>query len=529
MGTSHAINDIAKQAPMRNLKYPPLPQRGGKPWTPPTPIRAAALQVSPRHKSRPVPQPKAPPRSLQQRRDKEQIEAPPTKAIKRTLHTSARHTKMLRAPKPARPSGAIHTAAEIQDKLRQQCVQDWIAILNHLGTESQLAIAMHNSSHGDTLARIAIQCYSPNTLSQYIRAIRIFLRGAVHHETPPSHFTLALMVDLLHECKEGSQQDRGVHKCTPALMIRAIGWLARHAQIQNLPALMSNPLIQAFGKPEGPRDRREALPLPLSTIAAWEAKIREPSTPHALKILLGAMLVAAHASVRFADMQRIRHSSLGLAGSGLRGNCWATKTSSTGQPWAVAPFGLTARETPDSWIVHWLRALKQAHLATEEELGTEVDPDFLLPCLPPLHSAEPAIFAEPMSYQQALHAMRWAMTLPWEANQIPALPEEAAAFTLHSLKTSLLSAANQLRLPEEDRPSPQRYSIAMVGSTRHCPEWRCLTPTWLQRAMTLFRMPTLHRPVRALSPTVSPCSVQYVRCFSPCFVSFTGSSATDGS
>lgn len=34
-----------------------------------------------------------------------------------------------------------------------------------------------------------------------------------------------------------------------------------------------------------------------------------------------------------------------------------------------------------------------------------------------------------MSYQQALHALRWAITL---------------AFTLRSLKTSLLSAANQL-------------------------------------------------------------------------------------
>ena len=153
------------------------------------------------------------------------------------------------------------------------------------------------------------------------------------------------MVDLLHDCKEGSQQDRGVHKCTSAVMIRAIGWLARHAQIQSLPALMSNPLIQAFRKPEGPRDRREALPLPLSTIAAWEEKIREPSTTHAIKILLGAMLVTAHASLRFADMQRIKHSSLSLAGSGLRGNCWATKTSSTGQPWAVAPYGLTARTT----------------------------------------------------------------------------------------------------------------------------------------------------------------------------------------
>ena len=127
----------------------------------------------------------------------------------------------------------------------------------------------------------------------------------------------------------------------PALMIRAIGWLARHAQINSLPALMSNPLIQAFGKPEGPRDRREALPLPLplSTIAAWEEKIREPSTTHAIKILLGAMLVTAHASLRFADTQRIKHSSLSLAGSGLRGNCWATKASSSGQPGQSHPMG----------------------------------------------------------------------------------------------------------------------------------------------------------------------------------------------
>ena len=212
-GTDRAINEVTKQAPMRCLTYPPPPPKGGKPWIPPTPTRIAALHAANRQEGRPVPQPKAPPRSLQQRRDKEHHEVPPAKAIKRTAHTTARHARVLRAPKPAKPSGAIHTAAELQDKLRHQCIQDWIAILHHLGTESQLAIAMQNSSHGETLARIAIQTYSANTLCQYIRAIRIFLRGAAHHETPPSQFTLALMVDLLHDCKEGSQQDRG---CTNA-------------------------------------------------------------------------------------------------------------------------------------------------------------------------------------------------------------------------------------------------------------------------------------------------------------------------
>ena len=160
-----------------------------------------------------------------------------------------------------------------------------------------------------------------------------------------------------------------------------------------------------------------------------------------------------------------------------------------------------------SWIVHWLRALKQAHIATEEELGSEVDPDFLLPCLPPLHSQEQAIFAEPMSYQQALHAMRWAMTLPWEANQTPALPEEAAAFTLHSLKTSLLSAANQLRLPEEDRRHQGHHkkdSVTLYGrdDTIH--------GLWVQQqiAIALSRNWRPSRPIArgGQRPTVEPAS-----------------------
>lgn len=241
------------------------------------------------------------------------------------MQTAFAKGRQIKRPRPAKPPPATHTAEALQEKLRQQCIHELQEIFKYLGKERELAIAMQHSTHGDKTAN---------------------------------------MVDFLHDCKEGNQQDRGINICTPAHVIRALGWLAKHAQIQNVPELMCNPLIQAlFSKPEGPRDRCEALPLPLSTLAAWEEKVRDPPTTPALRILLGGFLLTAHASLRFADTQRIKHSSLSVARNGLRGICWATKTSSTGQPWAVAPFGLTAL---DSWIAQWLRAFKQARQATEE-------------------------------------------------------------------------------------------------------------------------------------------------------------------
>lgn len=196
---------------------------------------------------------------------------------------------------PCQTAASNTHSGSLQEKLRQQRIHELQEIFKYLGKESELAIAMQHSAHGDTPAKTAN------------------------------------MVDFLHDCKEGNQQDRGINKCTPALMIRALGWLAKHAQIQSVPELMCNPLIQAlFGKPEGPRDHCEALPLPLSTLAAWEEKVRDPSTTPALRILLGGFLLTAHTSLRFADTRRIKHSSLSLARNGLRGICWATKTSPQG-------------------------------------------------------------------------------------------------------------------------------------------------------------------------------------------------------
>ena len=57
-----------------------------------------------------------------------------------------------------------------------------------------------------------------------------------------------------------------------------------------------------------------------------------------------------------------------------------------------------------------------------------------------------------MAYTQALAMLRWAVQLPWMPRTALQLnQDEAQAYTLRSLKVALLSAAAQLRLPEESR------------------------------------------------------------------------------
>ena len=93
------------------------------------------------------------------------------------------------------------------------------------------------------------------------------------------------------------------------------------------------------------------MPLPLALIAAWERRVCAPTTPAAVKIFLGGLLLAAHASLRFGDLQRIEVTNLSLAATALRGTCWTTKTTKQGQPFAVTITGFTGRDIATAWTI----------------------------------------------------------------------------------------------------------------------------------------------------------------------------------
>ena len=140
-------------------------------------------------------------------------------------------------------------------------------------------------------------------------------------------------------------------------------------------------------------DRKEALPVPLVSCGC----------------VGNAGLLFIHASHHYANARR--RAALYSRQPALRGRathrCYATETTSIGQPFAVALAGLTGRSAQSCWTLHWLAALR----VQAQSFGCPKDFDFLWPSSAPEMSALPQL--APASYCTAMLTMRWAATLPW--------------------------------------------------------------------------------------------------------------------
>ena len=114
--------------------------------------------------------------------------------------------------------------------------------------------------------------------------------------------------------------------------------------------------------------------------------------------------------------------SLSLSTSALHGTCFATKTTTHGQPFAVTLAGITGRDLSSCWTLHWLAAL---HSLVSPYLQQEDAPDFLWPST--ALDANALDELAPASYCTALLCLRYAATLPWRIASNGLLPGEAVS------------------------------------------------------------------------------------------------------
>ena len=196
-----------------------------------------------------------------------------------------------------------------------------------MGFDTQIARRWQHASASP--GSLATPKFSGGTLSQYLRAIRLFLTFVNQCVGDLLRLTLAHLSDFIAGCHVSQAEDRTALKCSAIMMSKALSWFARIGQVSSLLDLMGSPLIKSFAYNPKPHDRREALPLPLAILAAWEEHIVSPACTPAVGLLLGALLLCAHCSLRFGDIQRIKPSALSLSAQALRGLCWATKTGTT--------------------------------------------------------------------------------------------------------------------------------------------------------------------------------------------------------
>ena len=254
--------------------------------------------------------------------------------------------------------------------------------------------------------------------------------------------SLQHLVEILSLAKDAAKHDVKAVRLQPMHILRGLRWLVKTALMDDVATLLNNALIASFAKGSTqPRDRKEAVPVPLWVLINWELHVIHPDTPDWTRLLLGGFLLACWGSLRYADLQGIQVTSLNLAIGALRGTCRMTKTTRSGQPFAVVTSGFVGDSPQSSWIYVWLKALQAAVYRSYPFC-----PDFIIPVLDHYHS--PTGNA-PLPYAAALKALRWAAQTPWGKPTLSA--EQAHQLTLHSLKVTFLSAAAQLRLPESSR------------------------------------------------------------------------------
>lgn len=137
--------------------------------------------------------------------------------------------------------------------------------------------------------------------------------GITWHEMSLQH-----LVEILSLAKDAAKHDVKAVRLQPMHILRGLRWLVKTALMDDVATLLNNALI-ARGSTQ-PRDRKEAVPVPLWVLINWELHVIHPDTPDWTRLLLGGFLLACWGSLRYADLQRIQVTSLNLAIGALRRN-----------------------------------------------------------------------------------------------------------------------------------------------------------------------------------------------------------------
>ena len=106
--------------------------------------------------------------------------------------------------RPAEPS----STAQLQATLKDKCTAEWVLILKSCVASSKLAQALEASQHPQILVEASLRKFSGGTLSQYLRAIRLFLAFVHQCVGDLLSLTLAHLSDFIAGCHVSQAEDR---------------------------------------------------------------------------------------------------------------------------------------------------------------------------------------------------------------------------------------------------------------------------------------------------------------------------------
>ncbi|CAE7717896.1 unnamed protein product [Symbiodinium necroappetens] len=400
-----------------------------------------------------------------------------------------------RAPRPKVKEAGFSRSKDLHDDLAQrnnllfeQLCDLHFEISPVLG---QIAASRYSEVlRGKLLAKV-----SDSTASRYLRSVQIFFTTFEELGGNIRQVDTGLLLDtffVLSRCPEEGPLSNSLN------VMKALRWYRKLLGLSPFPDLYSAAFSSLVQPASG--EKRESMPLPLSFHAFLERKVLGSDTPKDEALWAGSFLACIGGSLRFSDAQHISWSSLCISHFTLRGICYRTKTTKRGAPFAFLGFGFysSSREFGMNWLSAWILLLDSTWQGLRASFGRQVTPDCFF------FTMGTQGFS-PASYAQTLLRLRNFL------QESGMQPEQAANYTLHSLKVTMLSWMAQLDLPLPARfqLEPENGYTVLLCADLRCtvipgmagyPDWRRDGPTERTAAVeqTPFSADYIHKLLKTL-------------------------------
>ncbi|CAE7349677.1 unnamed protein product [Symbiodinium sp. CCMP2592] len=303
------------------------------------------------------------------------------------------------------------------------------------GAYSEVLQQLSGSREGTVIKSRLLSKVSDTTAARYLRSVQLFFCAFEELGGNMESIDQGLFLDAFFALSRGSETGPLSNSIN---VLKALRWYKKLLSLACLPDLYGT-AFSLLSNPSG-QEKRESIPLPLSFVAFLERTLLSGTASLMDTIWAGSFLVAIGASLRFADAQHVRWSSLSVSHFTLRGICYRTRTTKGGCPFGLLSFGpfSSSEEWGLTWLPRWLGALDKVWSDLRSRFGAQPEPDCMFFLL------SDAGFA-PATYSQALQKLRHWLTLSGIEQH------QASQYTLHSLKTTFLSWMSQLSIPLASR------------------------------------------------------------------------------
>lgn len=328
----------------------------------------------------------------------------------------------------------------------------WSTVMQSFSAVSPMLSSMSHSTYAEDHANRFLDQFAASTLVKYLSALIAWLRICEDMHVDPWSLNDSSLADIICASALARRSDGQGPK--HSVTLKALRWAHKRLQIPCL-ACVFEPICNSFHSQKTLGDRRESLPYSLFVLCQWERRILSSTSSEFEILVLGSFLFLLWSGLRFSDMQRSFLSSWQFTLDELRGISWRTKTA------ANVSFGLISRGFlswgEHGWMLKWLTTLDELHSRSHSDSSV----DFVLPVCSPEGVSTPL---QPMSYTAALYYLRVFILLPWKSSLVWTAPKPSD-YTLHGLKSTLITWATQLNIPEEQRRLQGKHK-AVQSSTR---------------------------------------------------------------